>query len=602
MIDAVDLGAENDERMAKLREALALGGGFQLVIVQVEPGEQREEVLRRLAGWSGRSGVPQLELVRLPAGESPVIRLAGAHAGVILVGLEAEGPDRAERTRQMVTELNWSRDQLPDLVHGPLLLVVSQRVQTELFEQAPDFYSWRTHSTSIAPQPRRPGRSLPLHWLGIEDPDPGDPDVLETMIAQTEALRPPALRELGQLYARLASARSRRGDDAAADDALDAAYRACASAGTPDDRINLMLLCVTAARQRGRVDEACAWLHQVQHEAREASPTPIVAIRIHLLEGLLEIARGHREVAAVALRSAIEAARALGDPRVEADALVAQSSLTDQDHDVVVLMHRALDLYRQAGDPTREIYVLLLLAMHAAARGRSDDAEAYGREALARAEASGSADAMLTSRAKLAQIVLDRHDLDLADRLLRVVVPAAGGSAIALAAEARAALAQRRSDDAGALRHLQDALEAYRRGRDTAAVARVSLDLAELAARTGQSTLALTGFETADRLGDSRQRAIAALGLAQLVFDREEWTTELSNQLAAAAEMLIAVGDATSADIARGFRGIVLHQLGHEADARDELTTALAGFEARGQADAAVALRQMLAEVGLHSS
>jgi hypothetical protein len=53
MADAVDLGAENDERMAQLREALALGEGFQLVIVQVEPGEQREEVLRRLAGWSG---------------------------------------------------------------------------------------------------------------------------------------------------------------------------------------------------------------------------------------------------------------------------------------------------------------------------------------------------------------------------------------------------------------------------------------------------------------------------------------------------------------------------------------------------------------------
>src|SRR5262245_28781128 len=120
VLESVDLGAENDERMARLREALALGAGFQLVIVQVEPGEQREEVLLRLASWSGSGGVPALELVRLAPGESPVMRLAGGNAGVILVGLEAEGPDRAERTRQMVTELNWSRDRLPELVRGPL--------------------------------------------------------------------------------------------------------------------------------------------------------------------------------------------------------------------------------------------------------------------------------------------------------------------------------------------------------------------------------------------------------------------------------------------------------------------------------------------------
>lgn len=291
MLEAVDLGAENDERMARLREALALGGSFQLVIVQVEPGEQREEVLRRLMGWSGRNGVPQLELVRLGAGESPVMRLASGHAGVILVGLEADGPDRAERTRQMVTELNWSRDRLPELVRGPLVLVVSQRVQTELFEQAPDFYSWRTHSTSIASQPRKPGSPLALDWLDLADTYRGDPAALEYMVAHTEALRPPALRELGWLHARIASARSRRGEHAAVDAALDAADRAYASAGTPSDRISLLLLRGEVARHRGRTDEATRWLDRAWREARSVSPIPRVVAKLHLFELLLDLDR-----------------------------------------------------------------------------------------------------------------------------------------------------------------------------------------------------------------------------------------------------------------------------------------------------------------------
>jgi tetratricopeptide (TPR) repeat protein len=252
--------------------------------------------------------VPPLELVRLGAGESPVMKLGGGHAGVILVGLESEGPDRAERTRQMVTELNWSRDRLPDLVRGPLVLVVSQRVQTELFEQAPDFYSWRTHSTSITPQPRRPGEALPVNWLGIEDTDPEDPDVLESMIAHTEALRPPALRELGRLYLRLASARSRRGEYAAVDAALDVAHQAYASAGTPDDRANLLLLRGEVARRRGRVDEASDWLNRARSEARSVSPTPHVVAKLQLFELLLALDR-EEWTAALADRLAVVAVR-----------------------------------------------------------------------------------------------------------------------------------------------------------------------------------------------------------------------------------------------------------------------------------------------------
>lgn len=228
MIEPVDLGAENDERMVRLREALALGGGFQLVVVQVEPGEQREEVLRRLAGWSGRNGVALLELVRLAAGESPVMRLAGVHEGVILVGLEAEGPDRAERTRQMVTELNWSRDRLPELVRGPFVLVVSQRVQTELFEQAPDFYSWRAHSTHVdRPAQNRVEMLVPL--AGSEEAAD-----LEAMIAAVYTLRPPPLHEIAKLHARLAHVRQVAGRSDAAEHDGRLAVALAEASGSPD--------------------------------------------------------------------------------------------------------------------------------------------------------------------------------------------------------------------------------------------------------------------------------------------------------------------------------------------------------------------------------
>jgi tetratricopeptide (TPR) repeat protein len=263
MVEAVDLGAENDERMVRLREALALGDGFQLVIVQVEPGEQRDEVVRRLAGWSGRSGVPQLDVVRLVLGESPVLRLAGAHAGVVLVGLGEE----IERSRYVIAELNWNRDRLPELVHEPLVLVVSQRVQTELFEHAPDLYSWRVHSTSIAPHPSNIRPIVP--WLGG---DLEDPAVLEAMIADAASLRPPPVRELARLHARLALVRSARSEFAKAEAAIDAAYNGYDRGGTTDERVDLLLQRSYIEEAQGRLDEATAWLERARQEAAAGAP------------------------------------------------------------------------------------------------------------------------------------------------------------------------------------------------------------------------------------------------------------------------------------------------------------------------------------------
>jgi hypothetical protein len=144
---------------------------------------------------------------------------------------------------------------------------------------------------------------------------------------------------------------------------------------------------------------------------------------------------------------------------------------------------------------------------------------------------------------------------------------------------------------------LRAALEAYRRGGAPWEVASVSLELGELGRRNQHWTLAFTGFETADRLGDLRQRAVAALGLAELAFDQGERTAALADRLAVATQMLVESGDATLADTARARRGAVLLALDRDADARLELEEAVAGFESRGQAASASLAWEVLAQL-----
>lgn len=597
MIEAVDLGTENDERMARLREALALGDGFQLVIVQVEPGEQREEVLRRLAGWSGRNGVPALELVRLAPGESPVMRLVGEHSGIVLVGLEADGADRDERTRAMLVELNWSRDRLPEMIRGPLVLVVSQRVQTALFEQAPDFYSWRTHSTSIALVARVLDR--PLRWFEI---DPEDPAVLEAMIAETMLLHPAPYRELGNLGMRLAGAHLARGEHTSAQAALDFAYDAYEPTGTTDDRMDLLILRSDIAQLLGNRDEASRWLERARHEAQSGRPSSRATTKLLFQEAMLAVERGDVESAAKALPPAIDACRRLGDQDMEARLLIGQAWLDYQRRGVedARLLALAVELLHRTGRRASEAGALALLASAVARAGRSEEAEQYGRDAIARAEDSGSSNAIAQARATLGRIASRHGHLELADEVLRDDVAAVNSYASGQLAEARASLALRRGEDAEAERHLRAALEAYRHEGSTSHLARVSLDLAGVGRRTQQWTLALTALETADRLGNDQQRAAAAFERADLGLARGEWTVATADQFVVASQVLAAAGEAALADLARENRGIILMALDRDPEARAELEAALSGYEARGQSKDAGRVRDLLMHIGDH--
>lgn len=144
----LELGAANDARLLRLRHQLALGRGFQLVIVEAEPGPIRREVVRRILSWARRPEIGPLVERVLEPGQALEAQLA-VEGGAVVSGLERTDPG-PDGPRDWVAELNWAREQLPALVHGPLVLVVSQAVHRALFERAPDLYRWRRHAERIA--------------------------------------------------------------------------------------------------------------------------------------------------------------------------------------------------------------------------------------------------------------------------------------------------------------------------------------------------------------------------------------------------------------------------------------------------------------------
>ena len=142
--EPLDIGAANDEQCVRLRRALRQVPGFQLVLVEVEPGPVRQEVLRRLRGWRDRGDIAPIDIVHRSDGTTPLDLIERHRAGLVLLDLEATGqPDTLTSDLQ---SLNWERDRLPALLNGPLVLILDREGSKRLFEVAPDLASWRKHS------------------------------------------------------------------------------------------------------------------------------------------------------------------------------------------------------------------------------------------------------------------------------------------------------------------------------------------------------------------------------------------------------------------------------------------------------------------------
>ena len=136
------LDIDRNGRLDALRVALQDATRFTLIFLDAPPGPARDELLARLAAWSGEDEVPPLRIVHLRSSESPFNALlalgldASGRTGVVLTGLEQFVIDG--RLAKTAHSLNLARDLLARTVPGPLVVVADEHVLRAISEQMPD--------------------------------------------------------------------------------------------------------------------------------------------------------------------------------------------------------------------------------------------------------------------------------------------------------------------------------------------------------------------------------------------------------------------------------------------------------------------------------
>jgi tetratricopeptide (TPR) repeat protein len=563
---AIDLGPENDQQLARLRRALILGSGFQLVFLEISHPSLRTEVLRRLREWSGIDGVPALKVVMTRPGRDPIAALQGVAAGAILVGIdqfievhgaghelavsdhsrsESEAADSASKdpVEQTITTLNWYRDQLPSLVTGPLVLVLTPDGLRQLFVHAPDLLAWRSHTTRITtpgpidlevrPQLSRRASLEEKAWL-------------ERMIASSAAnLERPLARVLPGWLIRLGEIDAREGGNVWKHMFARAEELAAGRRG--------ILFRLELARERRALDEERyeeAEIHEgraaeqvsdsldTNQEWESARGTPgwgtgrrepgwvshdavFAELRIVRAERLLCIGEG--EQAATVAESALRSARASGDLALVIGALGVMASVAAQRGDLLEATTRfseMRDVARFARDHAAELFAMTRLAelgpelvgtrqmfLDALSLMQDDDHEARARAAIGLARHD---------------LIMSRN-LDEAERILSELEPLSElqPKTRIRVHVARGSVATAR-DDHGA------ALGAYRMAWDeqqrvvppSRQHARISVLLGEAALRGGDVEVARGAYQRAAEialvLADRQLVATARRGLARI--------------------------------------------------------------------------------------
>jgi len=299
----VDLGRDNDARLLRLQTALALGTGFQLVLVEVEPGPIRKEVVRRIQTWSGHPAIGALSLVSLDPAATLAAQL-GVKTGAIVTGLEPPSPTEAP-VRDWIAELNWSRDALPGLVPGPLILVVSQAMHQELFERASDLYSWRRHTARV---------SIIARDLALPLTSPGDRYWLEQRERLSGILAEGVFTSIGRtaVLFSLADVLSELGDERGASGVLDEVVPFPVVSSSPkDEGENVVFAYYGLGRAR------CALLRRDFAAAKALLDEVAGGSSLEsLLRGKLHAAEGAWDAAVIDLERAIKFARTVWAPSV----------------------------------------------------------------------------------------------------------------------------------------------------------------------------------------------------------------------------------------------------------------------------------------------
>jgi hypothetical protein len=513
-----DLGPENEQQLERLRRTLILGNGFQLVLLEVSQPDLGAEVLRRLLLWSGHDGVPALMAVKTRPGRDPIAALRGIPAGVILVGIDH--PFDVDRVEQSMTTLNWHRDELPLLVPGPLVVMLSPDGLRRLFVHAPDLLSWRAHTSRVTtPRPfdlevrPRPGRRASLEekaWLEKTIDALDDADLIE------DRLGTPAfwdlLIKLGEIEAREGGPWEQRFE------------RAEQIAGADRDvRFRIELARVRHALDEDRYEHArlheAAAAEFLEHRDRfDRVPDDVELAKLGVVRAERLLRTGEVDPAVEVADTALRSARTSGDSALLIAALGVRAAVARHrgDHAEAVSLYAELHAAARAAlDPAAEVFALIRLVelapgleharslyLQAMLLVQDEDHEVRAHACLALAR----------------QELLAGHP-DEAERTLSRVT-----SLTELQPRTRMRVLVARGKVATARRQDGDALMAYRTAWDelgrtdllSRRHARIGLLLGDAALRAGDATLARDAYrrvaEIAEGLTDHQLAAAAQAG------------------------------------------------------------------------------------------
>jgi len=599
--EPVELGAGDDERLARLRRVLALGDGFQLIIAEVAAAQLEPEIVARMQSWSGRDGCPTLHVVRLVEGELAIERLRGSGpGGVILLGLPPASEDA-----DPIGELNWYRDLLPSLVDGPLVLVVSTDELRELFDRAPDLFSWRRHSVQFditdGSEEHQPLFPWPFYQRIL--------DWFE--FVESEAVASKTRTPQSRLLALVALRLELDGDHGVKEPWLHGAIQSLERSGADPDRVTHALLRAADAVAHGAFTQASQELDeamQLVNQEGDLGPLHGFAFAFGLAFARAELAYVAGDVAR-AEDLFLEIAGGKYTKTQVASALLSLGTIAAQHHDDVVArerLERAGMLFVEADDSRGQVWALDQLAAIASRHGRHHDARDLREAAVKLAERFGDSDLMVDMLTELGLACMAVADLPGAHGALTGaashvdadVAPRLRG-ALAVA-RGRLALVEQDPDAAAAF--LREGVAAFSAQPSKAARTAILLGECELRLRAWEA--ARETYRTAEQVAevgrDRESSALAKLGQARAYIE-EGQINELSvGLLEQAADGFAELRQHVREALARTRLGRVLMELGRLADAIAQLERAESLYRAAavpvGEDEAASLCAEALAQ------